>query len=259
MILRFFIKIILFIFTSQHCFAQGIMATNFWQGGGVDPYFSNVVLLSHMDGTNGSTTFTDVKSHAMTAVGNAQVSTGTKKMGTGSLYVDGTGDRVTLADSVDWTLGSGDFTIELWWNPATTNQLSTTVLLAQGVGGVPASSAWWLELVGTNGANMTFFPAVGAAYQTTTVTAHGMTAGNWYHIAVVRIGNTVDIFINGVNRTTGGGTLTGTLNDSATTLGIGDTAGSYPANGYIDEVRITKGIARYTDTFIPMVLPFPDR
>ncbi|MGE3298622.1 MAG: phage tail protein, partial [Porticoccaceae bacterium] len=77
-------------------------------GAGEDPYWNNVVALLHMDGTNGSTTFTDQKGHTFTATGNAQISTAQSKFGGASALFDGTGDLVSSADHADWALGAGD-------------------------------------------------------------------------------------------------------------------------------------------------------
>jgi hypothetical protein len=77
-------------------------------------------ILLHMDGTNGSTTFTDTNAggsaHTWTANGNAQISTAQSKFGGASGLFDGTGDYITTPDHADYTLGSGDFTIDLWFN-----------------------------------------------------------------------------------------------------------------------------------------------
>ncbi|MGE3429317.1 MAG: phage tail protein, partial [Hyphomicrobiaceae bacterium] len=77
-------------------------------GAGEDEYWNNVIALLHMDGTNGSTTFTDQKGHTFTATGNAQISTAQSKFGGASALFDGTGDLVSSADHADWALGAGD-------------------------------------------------------------------------------------------------------------------------------------------------------
>src|SRR3990167_5305793 len=77
---------------------------------------TDCVLMLHMDGTDGATTFTDSSDNAktMTAVGNAQIDTAQSKFGGASGLFDGTGDWLTTPDSTDWDLGTGDFTIDFW-------------------------------------------------------------------------------------------------------------------------------------------------
>ena len=80
----------------------------------VDAYFSDVVLLLHMGGTDGSTTFTDEKGHTVTANGDAQIDTAQSKFGGASALFDGSGDYLSVADSADFEFGSSDFTIDGW-------------------------------------------------------------------------------------------------------------------------------------------------
>ena len=68
-----------------------------------------------MDGTDGSTTFTDaIGTHTVTAVGNAQIDTAQYKFGGASGLFDGTGDYLTIPDHADFNFGAGDFTIDFW-------------------------------------------------------------------------------------------------------------------------------------------------
>ena len=91
-----------------------------------DPYWANVVLLLHMDGTDGSTTFTDSSSYAraMTAAGNAQIDTAEFKFGTASGLFDGTGDSVQTPNGADFQF-LGDFTVEAWVRPTRRAALQT--------------------------------------------------------------------------------------------------------------------------------------
>jgi hypothetical protein len=78
-----------------------------------DPNYASVSLLLHMDGTNGSTVFTDLSPvpKVVTRFGDAQISTAQSKFGGSSAYFDGTGDYLTVASSADFGFGTGDFTI----------------------------------------------------------------------------------------------------------------------------------------------------
>ena len=92
-----------------------------------ESYDSYTKLMLHMEGSDGSTTFTDEIGKAVTANGNAQIDTAQKKFGAASGLFDGTGDYLTLANSNDWSFGSGDFTIDFWVNHATTPTSSVVI------------------------------------------------------------------------------------------------------------------------------------
>lgn len=110
-----------------------------------DPSFSSVVLLCGFNGVDGATSTTDeAKAKAITFVGNAQLDTAQKKFGTASLLLDGTGDYLTLADSLDWRLGStssAPWTVEAWvrWNVLDANNRGII-----GQSGTAAQQAWTL-------------------------------------------------------------------------------------------------------------------
>jgi len=200
-------------------------------------------LLLRGNGTNGSTSFTDESPNnlTVTAYGNAQISTAVKKYGTGSMYFDGTGDYTTHADNQAVSFGTGDFTIESWvnWSAVGTQ---TAILLGKNVGWVlymyPAGYLVWGSSSPQSGTNM----IMGSTLVTT---------GSWFHIAVTRASGTVKIFINGVMD--GSGSTTDSFNYSANGhLEVGGShVGNPNFNGYIDDVRITKGYARYTANFTP--------
>lgn len=211
--------------------------------GGKDPYFSSVVALLHMDGADGSTTFTDVKGHPFTANGNAQIDTAQRKFGGASGLFDGTGDSLTTPSSADWAYGTGDFTWELQLRLATT-----------------AGNQHIIEHGGNNG---TLSYDVGLRYYNPTAgvgsplytTRPALIAGVWHHVAVSRFGGTTRLFVDGVLKASG----TDSHNYPTQALRFGDySGGDFAFNGHMDEVRITKGVARYTANFTPPQLPFAD-
>ena len=179
-------------------------------------------------------------------VGNAQIDTTTKKFGTGSLEFDGTGDWLLVPDSPDQRLGTGNFTIECWLYLSATGT-------ARGVVGKGTSTTGWL--LSTNTSNAVVF-----TYGTSTITSTGTLSGTtWYHIAVVREGtgtNQTKIYIGGTNDGTGT-VSTDFTQTNAAYVGANRT-GADPMNGYIDDLRITKGVARYTANFTAPTAAFPD-
>jgi len=212
----------------------------------VDPDFGSVSLLLHGDGTNGSTIITDSSPSpkTLTAVGDAKISTAQSKFGGASILLDGNGDYISVANTNDLDLRTGNFTIETW-----------TWKSANGVGGYDN-----LISVG-NGANN--FIEVSSTRGITLATADGQlltasaTVNNstWHHVAICRSGSTYSIFFNGI--LTASGTPSGGF-DFRTNVRIGINGSSYSFNGYIDDLRITKGVARYAGNFTPPTAPFPD-
>jgi SPP1 family predicted phage head-tail adaptor len=204
-----------------------------------DPYFSSVSLLLHGNGTDGSTSFIDSSSNSLsvTATGNAQIDTAIKQFGTGSLLFDGNGDNVAIANNSILTLGTGDFTIELWIYP-----LSQPGLFNSIIGG-NATGEPIVNLRGSGTSSSISFNIFGSAdifnFNYT------FTQNNWYHIAISRSGTSLKVYINGSQI---GSTITDSTNISSPLTTVGGLIVLYSQyfNGNIDDVRITKGVARYT-------------
>ena len=189
--------------------------------------------------------------------GNAQISTSVVKYGTGSLSFDGntgagTGLRAPANPSMNF--GNGAFTIEAWVNFNNANDYFIIAARLDSGGSGDWSFFYnygidkW-RIVGGSGASIiidmsnTWVP----------------TTGTWYHVAVCRSGNNFYFFIDGVQQGT-------TQTSSATfpyTTAYSTTVGKFQnddnsTNGYIDDLRITKGYARYTTTFTPPTAAFPN-
>lgn len=214
-----------------------------------DPYWSSTVLLMHMD----STGLTDEKGKTITLAGNAARSATESKFGGYSAYFDGTGDYLTTPDSADFAFGSGDFTIECYFKQGATG--GTYALCAQRTN-TTTSYSFAFQITGST---ITFIGSTSGTGTTHTVTAaYTQETSNWHHAAVVRSGTVLTVFADGVPGTNVviGATA---LFDSAAVLSIGgDTTGSSNQfNGYIDDLRITKGVARYTTTFTPHTAAHP--
>lgn len=219
-----------------------------------DPYFANVVLLLHGEGADASTTFTDSSgsAHTMTTVGNAQIDTAQFKYGTSSILLDGTGDYLTTPDNADWDLGAGNFTIELW---VRYNAVDTTDLYVAQWGGTSA----WAFYRETGSLYFRFFDT-GAALNDTSY-AWTPSTNTWYHVCAMRTGDVFSIFIDGVNVATQ--TYAKTIRNGSNVLAVGSLTpggfGGYDLNGWIDDLRITKGVARYSDSgFTPPTAAHPD-
>jgi hypothetical protein len=217
-----------------------------------DPNFSNVSLLLHMDGSNGSTSFIDnsINSLAVTANGNAQISTAQNKFGGASAAFDGAGDYLSVAANTLTDL-PGDFTIECW---AYFNSLGVAQTLLGKWGNT--NRAWLFSV--DSATQLTFALGNNGGYSTLFSRAMSISTNTWNHFAVCRAGTTIYQFVNGVQA---GATGTSSANCSATqvtAVGINTDGNVYSVNGYIDEARITKGVARYTSNFTPPTVAFPN-
>jgi hypothetical protein len=221
----------------------------------VDEYYDNVSLLLHGDGTNGSTTITDssLTPKTVTAVGNAQISTAQSKFGGASIAFDGTGDYLEAPHSNDYNFGSGDFTIEFWlW----TGQTSAGTPVGHRSGGGANNTNWLLQtnLVANK---ISLFLSDGTNYQVNgLVSTSSINNSQWRHIAASRSGSTIRLFIDGVVENTA--TWAGSISSTSRVLQVGYDAAVSFLNGYIDDLRITKGVARYTSNFTPPTESFPD-
>jgi len=222
-------------------------------GGGGDPNFANVSSLLHFDGTNGSTTFTDQKSISWTAVGDAQLATDVAKFGTAALKLDGTGDYAEASSPAGFDFGTGDFTIEGWVHPDSTSTNWLCSAIDAGAGG------WALSGRHASFGNvLRFYSYVRAAgYNGSTV----VTTGAWHHVAATRASGTLRVFLDGALEIT----LAGFTDNfpAPVRARIGSTPQTtsgqqISAACRIDDLRVTKGVARYTAAFTPPTEAFPD-
>jgi hypothetical protein len=211
---------------------------------------AQTVLCLHCDGADTSTTFTDSSqyTHTVTANGNAQIDTAQSKFGGASALFDGAGDYLSSADHADYQFGSGDFTIDFWVRFNAT--AGTYIVMTKRPGGATFGEFMFLMSAGTLSMYMTTSTSAwdiynGAAFAT------GITAGAWHHVAVVRSGNNFATYWDGtqVVTTTNAGSLAAA---SGVALGIGgDIDAGLSMNGWLDEIRISKGVARWTSSFTP--------
>ena len=231
------------------------------EAGPADPYIGNVSLLLHGDGTNGSTTIVDSSPSpkTVTAFGDAQISTAQSKFGGSSLAFDGTNDYLSIPSNGAFNFGTGDFTIEAWIR---LNALGSTDAYP---------GALWIVGWGIQNSNTGFDFAIGSTalifsltdFATPTIrAAHGLSVNTWYHIAGTRSGTTVRTFIDGqvLATATVSAALVASTNPTGIAVSAAEPTGSIFGNfnGYIDDLRITKGVARYTANFTPPAAPFPE-
>ena len=182
-------------------------------------------------------------------VGDAQISTTQSKWGGSSMYFDGSGDALQGPANIPQAqFGTGDFTVECWLYQTATNTYPSVLEIGNHL------AAGGILFIGSNGSTIT---AYSASYGGFMGTATAPSLNTWNHIAWVRYNDTFKIYVNGVGNTG----ITATTNfNSSTTLTVGaeqSLNASYTYAGYIDDLRITKGYARYTANFTPPTAAFP--
>jgi hypothetical protein len=215
-------------------------------------YYDNLVLAMPFNEANG---FRDVSSRNRNpaAYGNVAISTAQSKYYGSSAYFDGSTSQLTSPFSAngDFDFGSGNFTIEGWINPLVSTR---TGIIAANNGSQTASALipFQIETTPSSG-NLLLVLGNGSSAFTVGGNSVGLTAINqWYHFAAVRNGTNVSLYLNGV--AVGINTaVTGSLATSGVTnlyVGqLGFSTGYF--NGYLQDLRIYKGLAKYTANFTP--------
>lgn len=202
-----------------------------------DPYFSSVKLLLHFDGADGGTTFTDSSSSANSATNNsASTGTGTVKFGTAALKLDASGDYIKYTANSTVLFGSGDFTIEGWINYPTVSGSGAGQVAYTGTSGSNFILSCGSSGLGGTDDKLNYWTSSGVVKSTTTVTG-----GAWHYFAVTRSGTTLRVYVDG--------TLEATGSDSQNhvgTLQIGSGYHTIDSTSWLDDLRLTMGVARYT-------------
>jgi hypothetical protein len=226
-------------------------------GTSVNPYYNDTYtkLLLHCDGTNNSTTFTD-SSPAANVITNVSTSitvkTAIKKFGTGSARISsgpGAGNSVALTApaGANFDFGSSDFTIDFWIYCLGGEDLA--VYGQCNNNGLEKSQS--LSVLADGTVEFAITPDGSTVIGLNTAPS-ALLMNSWHHIAIVRYGTSLKLHVNGAS------VASTTYNDPvyssshAFTIGRGgDTLNGF--NGYIDEFRVTNGLARWTSNFTPPI------
>jgi hypothetical protein len=199
-------------------------------------------VLLHMDGANASRIFTDVKGHKFTANGNIQLSTAQSRFGGASAFFDGSGSHLTSDESLDFNFTDGQpFTVETWVN---------------GTGIIFGNDTYGLGMQITSSYELRLWIADVLPW-TWEATLAGRVPAGWHHVALSYDGRTYRTFVDGVlSFNVSGQMKTQTYNR----LQIGSySSGTKPFfTGFMDEFRLTRGIALYTKNFSIPTEPFPN-
>ncbi|MGI9143464.1 MAG: LamG domain-containing protein [Fluviibacter sp.] len=220
-------------------------------GGGItDPYWSNVSLLLVGNGANGTTTnIVDSSNNhlATTITSPVAISTTQSKYGSGSVYVPGSGS-ISIPANAGFSFGTGDFTFEAW---VYLNSTGTQGIIDTRSGPDYSNYIWVFE----TGPKLSFWLS-----GTSNKTTNNIPTSQWVYIATVRASGVIKHYINGVVDNATGFSVSSAINASNSTLyyigRLFDSSGLY-LNAYIYDLRVTKGVARYTTNFTPPTAPLP--
>jgi hypothetical protein len=227
-----------------------------------DTVYNNVSLLLHMDGSDNSTNFIDssLNEFPVTVFGNAKISTTQQKFGTGSAYFDGTGDYLTLEDDADLSFNNGfnnypstPFTIEAWIYPTALGSNRQMIISKDTYG---SNFSWCLGI--TQNSLFCFTHNINADWDFTV--SASIQENTWQHVALTMDGVTQRLFLNGQLL----GSKNAPITNASSKISIGSGSWNSPNTdpsyftGYIDELRVTKGVALYTANFTPATEAFTD-
>lgn len=208
-----------------NCYLQDVRIYN-----GVAKYTSNFIVPE-----SGPSTFDRSPSRKAVSNAGATWQTSVSKFYGGATSLTGT-QNLTLSSS-DFAFGTGDYTVECW---VYHNALGSQNTYFGDTYGSTAGIYFYKDSNNKVGLYTTSQIATGAT---------SLAASNWYHVAVCRAGGTSTIFVNGAPDGSG----SDTTNLTVTSYGVGETPGgnSGSMNGYIQDLRVYRGIAKYTSSFTP--------
>jgi len=243
----------------SNCSAQGADYLYDTEAAGID---TSTVLILHGDGSGQG--FVDSSYTPNTVSPNSQVtqvppaSAGISYPTENSIfenvmYFDGDGDYLSIPDSENWNFGSDSFTIDFWMNLSSLTGWRT--IYSQSID----DRNYIMITLNSNGLEFIVKESDAFVVRITQGSTAGWSTGTWYHVAVVRNGFEYDLYRDGISIVSN--TDSDTIPNSTASVNIGRNGyvgGLEYIEGYLDEFRISKGIARWTANFTPPVRPYYD-
>ncbi len=230
-----------------------------------DPDYADVSLLCHFDSSNGATSYTDSgpAGQSILSSSGASASTSQFKFGTASLFVNG-GNTAPGGASSLYEFGAGNFTVECWayWDGTSATNFPGLVNFWPGFSGTEMWNLVWNR--GSSPATLAFnWSTDGSSFSNSVATSGAYTpaTNTWIAYACDRTGNVFRLYVNGAVVATQTASDTIFSSPSFGTGNIGNWGDSSSENwtGYIDEVRVTKGVARYSGAYTPLNCAFPNQ
>lgn len=200
----------------------------------------DTVLLLHGEGIED----TSDSAHVVSLAGGAALTKAQSKFGYGSGVFSGNAQYLNIPDSDDFNLSSGDFTIDFWIRLDSVSKVNRMFYQETS----SSTNSWTLRWDNT-GTSWVFSITSSGSEVVGIVASDALAINTWYHVALVKSGTTYTIYRDGVSK----GSTTDSDNPANYTGlfligGVGDTN---DLDGYMDEFRLSKGIARWTATFTP--------
>ena len=214
-----------------------------------DDKFEKVVALFNFDGSDGDRTTSGLdasNSNLSLTYDSAgdELSSTQKKFGSTSLYI---ADNVRVSSTDGFNMGTGDFTMEAWFY-FTTLSAGFGIFDQWNSGTSLARSQLWHG--SSAGGQLKFYHSIaGQSTQTISFADPTISTGSWIHLALVRQGGTVKLYVNGTADSTSGSTSGNVHRTDDMWFGDQQTGGGNAPQYYMDDLRITKGAARYTSNF----------
>jgi hypothetical protein len=222
----------------------------------VDDSYTKILL--HFDGIDASTAFTDESGKVWTAAGSAQIDTAESKFnGASGLFAVATSDYISSPDNADFYPGSDDFTVELWYKKSSISSSVQFFCTQRGSTGQASDDCFALTLDTSQLPYFTIIGVSGTIYQIAGAASDTTTTDAWHHLAGVKYGGNMYLYQDGIQLNTAA--IAEAALNSTQAFVIGGQSNSTTTRsfqGWIDEFRYSKGIARYTAAFTPPVSPF---
>ncbi|MDT7836369.1 LamG-like jellyroll fold domain-containing protein [Aquabacterium sp. OR-4] len=220
----------------------------------VDPNFSQTSLLLRGEGTADSTAVVDSsmpqKKVTVSSAG-ASINTSVVKMGSGSIYFDGASGVLSVPADVSLNLGGSDWTAEFWMYPQGNFSKYRTILSRRPWGATPEAS---YEVGLEKGTGKLYFWTGGTVW----TSPSAVSLNSWTHVAVAQSGSNVLLFLNGTLVRTVAATAHNRQDSHPLHIGAFYSSESQHYQGYLDDLRITKGLARYTSNFTVPTTPYSE-
>lgn len=215
----------------------------------------DVKVLIHANQTNGDTTIIDEKGHTVTTSGTSIITTSTSKFGTGSVNFPYPFGYLSIADNPDTQLGTGNFTIDTWcWLEPGQNTAAFRPFFMLG----SDQNSAQLHVKRSGGSGNYDLVVDGTQVSSPIITGYSLPQATWFHLALVRNGNTLTVYVDGVSK--GSTTITGAdFTDGLLRIGGNATGGGGDQfYGKMDEFRLVKGTAVWTSNFTPKTTEHTD-
>ena len=268
-----FTRLIPFEFSEEDSYMLefGPLTIRYYRNGGqIWTPDSATVLLLHCDGANLSTTITDdsVTPHTLTCVGNANIKTSQKKFGSASISIPASGSYVSIPDHADFNMGTGTFTIDFWLKKIG----STAYVFNHQLVTTPTLDDYVTIAVGST-TTLFKIKSGGSTLLSATFAHTALDSSTWYHIAIIRgwdeDSDAVAMTLNGVSQAISGSPTVFTADATGVTwpdyTGIVTIGALYAPTEevwvagecFIDELRVSKASARWTENFTPPSYQYP--